>query len=299
MTDRTESLELRASDDYRLAATLYRPADPPLAIVVIACATGVRRSYYDPFARYLADHGLAALTFDYRGIGDSRPQKLPGFTATMHDWGALDLDAALARALELFPGVPLQQIGHSAGGQLVGLSPHADRLNAIFSVAAQSGWYGHWRGLGRARMIANWFLAIPVATRLFGYLPGQLGTGQHLPAGVARQWAAWCRHPDYLMSEDRQARAASFARVTAPILAYSFSDDPFAPRAAVDQLVGFFTAAPHERRHLTPSDAGGGAPIGHFGFFRKKFAESLWPAPLAWLTAQAAGQAAGSPTRTA
>lgn len=287
MTDRTEPLTLRARDDYNLAATLYRPQAAPLAVVVIACATGVRRSYYEPFASYLAEQGLAVLTFDYRGIGDSRPPRLAGFTARMQDWGALDLDAALARALELFPGIPLQQIGHSAGGQLVGLCEHADRISAMLGVAAQSGWYGHWKGLGRARMIANWYVAIPLATRMFGYLPGQLGTGQHLPAGVARQWADWCRHPDYLMSEDREARAASFARVRAPILAYSFSDDPFAPRAAVDQLVSFYTAAAPERRHLGPADAGG--PIGHFGFFRKKFADALWPAAAAWLKQQAAG----------
>jgi len=293
MTDRTESHELRAADEYRLAATLYRPQAAALAVVVIACATGVRRSYYDNFARALADQGLAVLTFDYRGIGDSRPAKLAGFTARMQDWGALDLDAALIKASELFPAAPLQVVGHSAGGQLIGLCEHADRITAIVHIAAQSGWYGHWRGLGRARMLANWFVAVPVFTRVFGYLPGQLGTGQHLPAGVARQWAAWCRHPDYLMSEDREARAASFARITAPILAYSFSDDPFAPRAAVDQLVGFYTAAAHERRHLGPADAG--RPIGHFGFFRKQLADALWPDVITWLK----GQAASRPARPA
>lgn len=295
MTNPSDALELRARDDYRLAATLYRPKSgaAPRAIVVLACATGVRRSYYEPFASHLADHGLAALTFDYRGIGDSRPQRLAGFTARMQDWGALDLDAALARALELFPGVPLQQIGHSAGGQLVGFCAHADRISALVGIAAQSGYHGHWKGLGRARMLANWYFAVPLATRMFGYLPGQLGTGQHLPAGVAREWAAWCRHPDYLMRDDREARAASFARVTAPILAYSFSDDPFAPRGAVDQLVSFYTAAPHERRHVTPAEAG--AAVGHFGFFRKKFADSLWPGVVTWLK----DQAAGSQPRTA
>ena len=187
MTDRTESHELRAADEYRLAATLYRPQAAALAVVVIACATGVRRSYYDNFARALADQGLAVLTFDYRGIGDSRPAKLAGFTARMQDWGALDLDAALIKASELFPAAPLQVVGHSAGGQLIGLCEHADRITAIVHIAAQSGWYGHWRGLGRARMLANWFVAVPVFTRVFGYLPGQLGTGQHLPAGVAAE----------------------------------------------------------------------------------------------------------------
>ena len=33
----------------------------------------VRARFYAPFARYLAELGIAALIFDYRGIGASRP----------------------------------------------------------------------------------------------------------------------------------------------------------------------------------------------------------------------------------
>lgn len=281
MNDRSETIEILARDGYRLVGSLYRPAAAPTAIVVVACATGVRRGFYDAFARFLAGHGLAALTFDYRGIGDSRPRKLAGFAATMHDWGALDLDAALMEALGRFPGLPLQVVGHSVGGQLVGLTAHADSIAAMVGVAAQSGWHGHWTGLGKLRMLANWYVLVPTVTRALGYLPGQLGTGQHLPAGVAQQWGAWCRHPDYLMMEDRPAREASFARVHAPILALSFSDDPFAPRTAVEQLIGFYKAAAPEFRHVTPAEAGG--PIGHFGFFKKRNAETLWPGVVAWL----------------
>jgi len=289
VNDPIETIELRTRDGYKLAASLYRPATAaPTSVVVLACATGVRRGYYDAFARHLADHGMAALSFDYRGIGDSRPPRLAGFTARMQDWGAQDLDAALAFALASFPGVPLQVVGHSVGGQLVGFAEHADRITAMVGVAAQSGYHGHWKGLGKLRMLANWYVLVPTVTRVVGYLPGQLGTGQSLPAGVAREWGAWCRHPDYLMSADGPARAASFARVHAPILAISVADDPFAPRTAVEQLIGFYRAAQPEFRHIAPAEAGG--PIGHFGFFRKKNAETLWPPVVSWLQAQARTQ---------
>ena len=37
-----------------------------------------------------------------------------------------------------------------------------------------------------------------------------------------------------------------------------------------------------EQRWLSPRD-GGGAPIGHLGFFRSRFAGTLWPPLVAWL----------------
>src|SRR6266850_3423524 len=61
-------------DGYSLSAGLFVPRGPPKAAALIAGAMAVRASFYAPFARYLADQGLAALTLDYRGIGGSRPQ---------------------------------------------------------------------------------------------------------------------------------------------------------------------------------------------------------------------------------
>ena len=67
---------------------------------------GHRRAAQDlpRFAGYLARRGCAVLTYDYRGIGDSRqnaligynkPKSLVGFKATMSDWAALDITAAV------------------------------------------------------------------------------------------------------------------------------------------------------------------------------------------------------------
>src|SRR3954468_20862539 len=60
-------------DGISLGATVWDPAGRPRhRVVVVASATGVLRGYYTAFASWLAGQGFAVVTFDYRGMGDSR-----------------------------------------------------------------------------------------------------------------------------------------------------------------------------------------------------------------------------------
>ena len=52
-------------------------AAAPLAQVVVAGAMGVQQSYYQAFARWLAEQGYGVTTFDYRGHGLSLQVPLP------------------------------------------------------------------------------------------------------------------------------------------------------------------------------------------------------------------------------
>ena len=280
------AVPLRARDGYALAGTVYTPEASAPPTVVIASATAVRRRYYDAFAQFLAARGFRVLTFDYRGIGDSRPPRLRGFPAVMHEWGELDLAAVVDGAAEQWPNAPLLLVGHSVGGQLVGFVDAVDKLQAVVSVGAQSGYWRHWpRGPKALRMALNWYALIPGVSRAAGYVPGFLGIGEDLPAGVALEWAAWGRRPHYLL-DGHPERAVRFARYRGPWRAYSVSDDPYAPRAAVDALLAFYTGAQIEHIHLRPAELGVPA-VGHFGFFRERFRDSLWTDTAQWLAERA------------
>lgn len=252
--------------------------------IVIAPATGVKRKYYAAFARYLARQGYDVVTFDYRGIGGSRAaSEAPRMT----EWGELDLagvvdwaaehldrrthDAASMRAVSV--------VGHSVGGQLVGLLPNVERVERIVTIGSQSGDYRLWPMPSRLGMALVMHAVIPAVTHTIGYFPGKLGTGEDLPAGVALEWARWCRTPGYFTGGDGPARPARFARVTAPLLAFGFDDDHYAPRAAVDALLALYENADVVRRQLPA----GKRRIGHFGFFRRRFETSLWPEVAAFL----------------
>jgi predicted alpha/beta hydrolase len=244
-------------------------------VVLVVPATGVVRRLYDPFARFLAAEGFAVLTWDWRGTGESRPSSLRGFVATMTDWATLDLRAALSWASERAAGGPLLALGHSFGGQCLGLAPGAEGLRTAVTVAAQSGWWGHWPAPARYRYAALWFALMPGITRALGYFPARrFGLGEDLPRGVALQWARWCRSPRYLgdYSGHRELRF--------PILALGFADDAYAPRAAVEALHREYGGVV-EHRHLRPADLGVDR-VGHFGFFKPGL-PALWRSVAEWL----------------
>lgn len=267
-------VHLRAADGYRLAGTHYpgRGKDA----VVVAGATGVKRSFYDAFARHLQAKGFAVVTVDYRGIGGSRPATLARFQATMRQWGELDLDAALDWTLRELEPDRLFVVGHSVGGQLLGHASRADEVAAAFFVGSQSGYWRHWPASGRVGIFTLWHLLIPALSRPLGYFPSPwFGLGEDLPSGVARQWAHWGRHPEYLLRDGGAVRAR-YERIRAPMLATSVGKDMLAPEAAVRALLRMYPNA--ERRLLLEG------PVGHFDWFRGGRAnEGRWDQAAAWL----------------
>ena len=273
-------LRLRARDGYGLAATFHRGTGPDC--VVIAGATGVKRQFYGPFARFLVSRGFSVLTLDYRGIGGSRPPgNLRGFQARMQDWGTHDLDAALAWAVDVVKPRRLLVVGHSVGGQMLGLADHADLVDAAVFIGSQSGYWGHWPLGTRLGIGALWFGLIPSLSPLVGKFPSsKLGLGEDLPRGVAEQWARWGRDPDYLLRKDAKRRE-QFAQLRLPLRMYSIDGDFYAPHAAVDALAGFYSGAQVERVRLPK-----GRTTGHFTVFRPGD-PAVWEGLAAWLaTAQ-------------
>jgi predicted alpha/beta hydrolase len=278
-------LRIPATDGVALAATAYEPPSATASndLVIIASATAVKRGYYDRYARFLVDHGFRVLAFDFRGIGGSRPPRLKGFKASMREWGEKDLAGVIAWASERHRAARLFVVGHSAGGYLVGLAANNDRLTALVAVASQSGYWKLWDAPRKYLMASLWYVTMPVLTGACSYFPARrLGLGEDLPSGVALEWARWGRHPQFIVDRYGQPIREHFRKFRAPILAYSFDDDPYAPRRAVDALLTFYESAPRQRRHLTPRDLGVSA-IGHFGFFKETFRPSLWLEAVEWL----------------
>src|SRR5690606_20466579 len=119
---------------------------------------------------------------------------------------------------------------------------------------------GSWRQWGwryKPIILLSWYFIGPVITRLLGYLPASLmGGGESLPGGVARQWARWGRHPDYLLGEHPHLREA-FASLLVPVVLVSIDDDElYAPRQAVDKLARWYSGAQVERWHWQPGELG-------------------------------------------
>jgi len=285
-----ESISLIAADGRRLAATYYAPMGDAGLSLQINSATAVPRRYYDAFARHMAARGIAVLTFDYRGIGESRG----GPAEAMEHWGALDAVAATDWLLAQRPNAGLALLGHSFGGQVLGLSPHIGKFKAVMLVGSQSGYWRHWPGLrAKLRMLTLWYLLIPVLTRLQGQMPGAIFGGEPLPRGVALQWARWGRSRHYISDQQGQPLRPYNHLLRSALLSLSFSDDTIAPRQAADALMDYYPQAQVERRHVAPGDWGL-QQIGHFGFFRRAMPVQYWDMAADWLLHQS-----GAMTRAA
>ncbi len=276
------AVEFPARDGFRLAGTMYRPAAANRRAVLFQAATGVRQEFYGKLAAYLATRGFTVLTFDYRGIGRSRPKSLRGFDAQMRDWAEKDIAGALDYLARASQGARIIGFGHSFGGQVFGLVPGNERYVAAVTVGSQSGYWKHWRGLRRVGMWLATHMLLPGVSRLAGYFPARrFGQGEDLPAGVAAEWARWCRHPGYVVGAlEVQER---YARFSSPIRIYAISDDAFAPPRSVEAFLDFYPNAPR-RVEQVDAQANADGPIGHFGFFRERFRDGLWKEAADWMT---------------
>ena len=274
---------IAAADGVRIGARRYQHVSQPRAALVIASAMGVSQGFYAAFARWLASEGYAAYTFDYRGMGVSRPQgSLRGYRASISDWAQLDCAAMIDYASAAHPGLPIYWVGHSVGAQVLGMIPNHPRLTAMLSIAAGSGYHRLNNKPLRYYAPLLWHTLAPLALRIAGYFPGKrLGVVGDLPHGVMAQWRKWCLSPNYLGAESEEVRA-QLARVTLPITAWSMSDDEMMTYAGTQALFSLYSAAPVELIRLDPA-AHGVRSIGHFGFFRPHAREALWPMVRAWV----------------
>ena len=289
----TDDIIIPAPDGYSIAATLFLPRSSKRHAVLINSATAVPRRIYRAFASYLAHRGFAVLTYDYRGIGGSRlmavegynqPRSLVGFNATMADWARLDAVAAVSWMRERYRNLPLGYIGHSFGGQALGLLANNAEISRALLVAAQAGYWKLMRSPERYRVFALLnFIGTPL-TRLLGYAPAWSGLGEDLPKGVFLQWAHWVNSPRYFFDDATLDGLSNFPNYKGAMRAICLSDDPWATRPAVELLCSGFASIKPEILTVSPSDVGA-AKLGHFGFFRAEHRDTLWRGAAEWLEA--------------
>lgn len=277
MTNRETTVT--AADGQVLSATVFDAAASD-TVVLINSATAVPRGFYRRFASFLQSHGWSAVTYDYRGIGGSAPRSLRGFDAAMRDWALLDMSAMVDWIANEFSPARFFVVGHSVGGQTLGLIENANRIDAMVGVSAQSGYWSVQGGRERNRVRFIVTVAMPVLCRLVGYFPWSwFARGADLPKGVALEWAAWCRKPNYLL-DDESLPLDNYRKFTAPVLALSIDDDDWGTSQAVDDMMRAYRNV--TRRHIRPADYGL-TRLQHLGFFREG-AEPIWRDTIEWLT---------------
>jgi predicted alpha/beta hydrolase len=216
--------------------------------------------------------------------GYNQPKSLVGFKASMSDWAAQDVTAAVAWMRQRYKALPFAYVGHSFGGQVLGLLPNNAEISRALLIAAQAGYWKLMAAPERYRVYAMLnFLGVPL-THTLGYTPAWTGLGMDLPKDAFLQWVSWVMSPRYLFDDKNLASLQNFANYRGALRALCMSDDPWATRPAVELLCSGFTAITPEIITVTPQDSGA-AEIGHLGFFRPEHRDTLWRGAAEWIEA--------------
>jgi len=270
-----------AVDGYPLEVSVYEPFKKSEyeQVVVLNSGAGIPRVFYESFAAWLADEGLPVATYDYRGIGGSRGRTIRSLRASIQDWGSKDCAGILATMRTWYPTARLSVIAHSIGGVVTGFVTSPPKIDRMLLISPHTGFFGDYEKANRWRMFFLWHVVMPVVTRTAGYFPGRrLGFPEDLPYEVALEWGRRRRLRDLRL--DR--RLAQFDHIAAPVLVLRPTDDPFATTAAMERVKRHYQGATFLDVSIS-SDPLIPREIGHFGFFRSRSRQRLWPIALKWL----------------
>lgn len=261
----------------RVTISISRNTDSTKTLI-IAPAMGVKSAFYKPFASFFFSRGFNCVLIDYHGMFHEPLSSAP---SDISSFGKVDLTRAIEYTLETFNSTDLYFLGHSIAGQVLPLAKNASLLKAAYLVASQSVDVSNWSGKTKVAVNFFWGVSIPIATRLFGYLPSwTYGGKHHLSKSVARDWARLARTPGG-MAADTEYNRSCYENFNVPTKFISIeNDDLLAPRKAVVDLCQQYGSAVKEVKHLKKHNSTANH-VDHFSFFRNDNAE-FWDDVYQW-----------------
>lgn len=268
---------LAINDAESIQLIQYSASSSAKGHVVIAPAMGVTQAFYQPLAHWLSQQGFNVTTFDYRGIGESQQKPLRQYNLDILQWAKQDCSAALAQVLEQNTALPVYWLGHSLGGQIFPLIAQIEKVTKVITLASGTGYWKHNAPALRRQAPMFWYVIVPVLTRMFGYFPGaKLGMVGNLPKSVMLQWRRWCLHPEYCVGVESAEIRRLFTQLHLPLVSISFSDDEMLSQQNMQDLHALFGSTRKQLKNYSPQQFGV-KRIGHLGFFREQFKQTLWP----------------------
>lgn len=271
------TITIPTPDGFNLSGVLYEYQGHPKAVVQFNIGTGMRKDFYGNFARYLAENGFIVCLWEYRGMGKSRPDDKDEFSCiTLQDW-AIDMRAVLDFLESRYPDWPKLMIGHSMGGQLLGLLSNHTLLKGMLMINCSTGTWWHHTFPYRLKSYYFFNILTPLTAPFLGYLPAKkLNIMEDLPGALILEWREWCNSENYLFDFlGKSIPYHAYGEISLPIKAYWTTDDPIANAVTVPALLRHFRKADIMNESIRPADYGV-KRIGHFGLFSRKFRERFW-----------------------
>lgn len=250
----------------------FMPAPMACATVMINPGTATKTSFYKPFAEFLVEQGFNVFLWNYRGFCESKRGSLKWSLYTYSDIGRYDIPAAISKAKSLAPELPLYCVGHSAGGQQLGLAYNFDQIAGLVAVAVSAGHFAYMP-LGY-RIKANFFFRVfaPLMSLLYKYVPAsKFNFMEDLPSGLAKEWGDWCKDKDFLFSKKFYGKTVPkghYKNFDMPIYVISADDDEISTRKNIESFWRHVESSGDI--HFIQYKAADFSPptLGHFGYFK-------------------------------
>lgn len=265
---------IQTADGFPLVATQLIP-ESPKANMLIAAGLGIPRQFYKHIANFAANRGYLVTTFDYRGINESQDANFKGREHKFSYWGERDLHAVLEN-IKSSNALPITYLAHSAGGQILGMTPYCKNVVAASFVGSVIPDPKNYPKLvDRIGMKFLWWVLLPLLSLFGDKVPAsKIGLSNiDVPTGVIREWSAWGRTKRYLFESKFNYDLSHYPTYTSPLKVIAIADDKLATPTSCFDLATEYANAQTEKLLLNPSEKN--LKLGHFGFFRKK-AEVYW-----------------------
>lgn len=275
-----EVFQAVTEDSATLNGIIFYPQSEPKAVVVINPATAIKTQYYYPFARFLTENGFVSVVWNYRCFCESKSEKLSQSKASFSDFGTKDIPAILKFVKEKFDNTPIIGIGHSVGGQQLGLVSNNYFYNGFLAVATSSGYARNMPLHYKLQSLLFFKIFGPLSIFIKNYVCSKkFNIMEDLPRYVFSEWKRWCSKENYLFHEDfigTSLPKGNYEALPFPIHVLTSSDDEVATSKNLDSFWKHVKSK-HGIKFTTikPSNIGC-KKIGHLGYFRGKYSLTVW-----------------------
>lgn len=266
---------LKTKDNTKIAICIFHPKTSNGKLVVINSATGVRQQIYFAFSEYLSEYGFTVVTYDYSGIGLSKPKNMKKSSASMRTWGSVDFHAVTNYIHENFLNYEYYCIGHSVGALILGMNPQSTMFKKLIFIGTQKAFVGNLKLKTRIEAYLGFGIAQPVTTKLMGYFPAQwFGLGESLPSGTAMDWRTLIlnKKSTNRLLEKLEDYSKTLQQDVFVIRA---EDDVWVTQEGVESLLKETYPNLKPTYRLVKIEESEAKKIGHINFFRS-YNRSLW-----------------------
>jgi len=171
----------------------------------------------------------------------------------------------------------------------LGFNPHADRYKGLIAVAVPTGFLPKLRGFYRVRALCFFCFFASISHLLWGYVTAKrFGIMEDLSTGAVREWGDWRARKKGVFEARFRGKTVSaglFEVYTFPIAVFNASNDIICPSENIATYWPHISSSAEGEMRLLQPHGPGAKTIGHAGFFRKSFKDSIWPRALGRLRA--------------